>query len=70
MEFGTVVLWAFLLLLVGFFIWFCVGLVKLFFHMIFGGQSTPRARAAEYPDGADEPDGSSYSVVNGEVRLE
>jgi hypothetical protein len=26
--------------------------------------------AAQYPDGADEPDGSSYSVVNGQVRLD
>jgi hypothetical protein len=23
-----------------------------------------------YPDGADEPDGSSYAVVHGDVRLE
>jgi hypothetical protein len=68
MEFGTAVIWAFLFLLVGLFVWFCI-IGFMFFYKIL---TTPMSSssAAQYPAGADEPDGSSYSVVNGQVRLD
>jgi hypothetical protein len=68
MEFGTAVIWAFLFVLVGLFVWFCI-IGFMFFCKIL---TTPMgsSSAAQYPDGADEPDGSSYSVVNGQVRLD
>jgi len=68
MEFGTAVMGAFLFLLLGLFVWFCIGCLKFFYKIL----TTPMGSlsAAEYPDGADEPDGSSYSVVDGQVRLD
>jgi hypothetical protein len=68
MEFGTAVIWAFLFLLVGLFVWFCI-IGFMFFYKIL---TTPMGSSsgAQYPDGADESDGSSYSVVNGQVRLD
>jgi hypothetical protein len=68
MEFGTAVMGAFLFLLLGLFVWFCISCLKFFYKIL----TTPMgsSSAAEYPDGPDEPDGSSYSVVNGQVRLD
>ena len=68
MDAGTVVTSVILLIVLGLFVWFCIGVLKFFFRAI----STPMntGSAAQYPNGADEPDGSSYSVVDGEVRLD
>lgn len=68
MEFGTAVIWAFLLVFVGLIVWFCIGLLKFLFRAMTSTVSS--SSSAQYPEGADEPDGSSYSEVHGEVRLD
>ena len=72
MEFGVVVSLAFLLLVFVFFIWCCIGLVKIVFRAMTSPwfSASPVRDRVRYPAGADEPDGSSYSEVNGEVRLD
>ena len=68
MAVGTVFTWVFLLLLVGLFVWFCIGILKFFVHAV--TYDYRPANTTPDPDGADEPDGSSYSEVHGEVRLD
>ncbi|MBK5237482.1 MAG: hypothetical protein JJE28_00020 [Actinomycetales bacterium] len=68
MAVGTVFIWAFLFLCVGFLVWFCIGLLKFFVRAV--TYTARPSSTTKYPDGADEPDGSSYSEVRGEVRLD
>ncbi len=68
MDFGIVAFGVVLLVLVGLFVWFCVSCLRFLFRVMSSPMNT--SGAAQYPNGADEPDGSSYSVVRGEVRLD
>jgi hypothetical protein len=68
MDFGTVAVGAVLLALVGLFVWFCVVCLRFLFRVMSSPMNS--SGAAQYPNGADEPDGSSYSVVRGDVRLD
>jgi hypothetical protein len=65
---GVVVVALFSLLFFGIFLWVAFGLLSVFIGVLMsaGGSSS----AGPSPDGADEPTGESYSVVNGEVRLD
>ncbi len=68
MDFGTVAVGAVLLVLGGLFVWFCVACLRFLFRVMSSPMNT--SGATPYPNGADEPDGSSHSVVRGEVRLD
>ena len=68
MDSGTVIAGVVLLFFVGLFVWFCIGCLRFIFRIMSSPMNS--SGAAQYPDGADEPDGSSYSVVNGQVRLD
>jgi hypothetical protein len=68
MTIGTVLLWVLFFVGVAFLIWFFFEMLRFLLHAVtYQGRPSSSSR---YPDGADEPDGSSYAEVNGEVRLE
>jgi hypothetical protein len=67
----TVAIIIFLIIAVIYFFWCAIGLLKIFFRAL--TMRTPYSRSSNsrsYPNGADEPDGSSYAEVHGNVRLE
>ena len=68
MEFFIAAIWVLLLLSVGLLVRFCARVFIAFVTDM--ASSIGYSGADEYPNGADEPDGSSYSVVKGQVRLD
>jgi len=71
MSATSVAILIFLIIAVIFFVWCVIGILKMFFYALAPRQTYSRSsNAGSYPNGADEPDGSSYAEVHGDVRLE
>jgi hypothetical protein len=68
MDAGAIVTSIIMLVAVAFIVWFSIGLLKVLFRVI--TTPTNSESSASYPSGADEPDGSSYSEVHGDERLD
>jgi hypothetical protein len=70
MNFGTVALTGLLVLIVaGVGLWVLTGLLNFCVESLMSSMRSAGVRE-NIPDGADEPDGSSSVVVDGEVRLD
>jgi hypothetical protein len=68
MTFMDVFAWVMVIIVIAVIGWFSVIMLMFLWHVV--TRPIGNVRYPQHDDGSDEPDGSSYSVVRGEVRLD